>query len=146
YGVMPVFSKASDLIEREPVQLASREDQFPLAKTKARLTIQKLGNLKYISHLDWLRMLHRAVSGAGLPMAYTQGFNPSPRISFGPALPVFVEGIEEYIDLEMTDEVPELMERLNRQLPRDGKILSCKWLAIQEPSVDKLLDHCIYSA
>lgn len=147
FGVAPVFMKPAEMrnfVPQNPV-IKSREELFPMPTCKARLTLQKKGELRFISHLDWLRMLHRAIFRAQIPIAYSQGFNPTPRISFGPALPLFVEGMEEYIDLEMVEQVPHLVERLNKHLPDDGKILECQWIPLQSSSLDKILRYVIYS-
>jgi len=148
FQVQPVFIKPAEAQNLAPRIIApkTRKELFRLPQWKARLTVQKQGSLRFISHLDWLRMLQRAIFRAGLPIAYSQGFNPTPRMSFGPALPMFTEGLEEYLDLEMADKVPDLVERLNRHLPEDGKILSYKWLPLNAPNIDKLLQYCIYSA
>ena len=60
-----------------------------------RIKIQKTNELKYISHLDWQKLLYAAIRKAGLKINFTQGFNPSPKISLAVALPIFVEGIAE---------------------------------------------------
>ncbi len=149
FGVQPVFMKPSEMatFESKNTQAKrSREEVFRMPTRTARLTIQKKGDLKYISHLDWLRMIHRAVFRAELPVAYSQGFNPSPRISFGPALPLFTQGLAEYIDLDMVDHVPYLMDRLNEHLPDDGKILHCEWIPLHSSSLDKSLRYLIYSS
>jgi len=64
-----------------------------------RIFYRKLGYLRFISHLDWMRMLYRLVGMIDLPVIYTQGFNPHPRISLSPPLPVGVQGRCEYFDL-----------------------------------------------
>ncbi len=84
-----------------------------------RIQYSKRGPASYISHLDLVRTLERAFRRAGLPIAYSEGFNPHPRFSFAAPLPVGVEGLAEVLDVEMQDSVnhQDLAERLNGALP-----------------------------
>jgi radical SAM-linked protein len=149
FHVEPVFMKPSEMRDFQPLSTPvtkTKAEMFPLPQYKVRLQLQKTGNLRFISHLDWLRMLQRAIFRAQLPIAYSQGFNPTPKISFGPALPLFVEGHEEYLDLEMVEKIPDLQERLNEHLPEAGKILQSWWIPLHSSSLDKSLRYVIYSS
>jgi len=86
---------------------------------KVRLTITKTGRTASLSHLEYMTLVHRAVRRAGLPIRYSAGFHPAPRISFGDALPLGVASAAEIIDLELTSwcEPLEVWERLNREFP-----------------------------
>ena len=63
-----------------------------------RLLYRKGGDFRFIGHLDWMRMVFRLMGRCRLQIVYTQGFNPHPKISFGPALAVGVTGENEYLD------------------------------------------------
>lgn len=67
---------------------------------KLRLKYQKLGKVRWISHRDIARCIERAVRRAELPVAYSEGFTPRPRIAFGLALPTGAESLAEYIDID----------------------------------------------
>ena len=84
-----------------------------------RINYSKQGPAGYISHLDLARTLERSFRRARLPIAYSEGFNPHPRFSFAPPLPVGMEGLKEVLDVELTEQVDcrELAERLNSTLP-----------------------------
>lgn len=115
-----------------------------LPAMKARIRIEKRGPLRFISHLDWLRMLHRALRRARWPVAMSQGFHPNPKVAFSPALPLFCEGLGEYIDVSLTAQVSEetlwaMLENLNRYLPETGKTLSVTALPAIYPSIDEQL-------
>jgi radical SAM-linked protein len=71
-----------------------------------RVYYQKMKRMRFVAHLDLLRMTHRFMRVAQIPLAYSQGFNPHPRISFGPPLPVGVEGEKEYFVFAMTEKRP----------------------------------------
>ncbi|HSD51462.1 MAG TPA: TIGR03960 family B12-binding radical SAM protein [Candidatus Methylomirabilis sp.] len=92
---------------------------------KIRFEFQKVGELRYLSHLELMRALQRALRRASLPLAYTQGFNPQPKASVAQALAVGVEGLRELGEVEFTSRVEpdDLLVRWNRQLPPELKIL-----------------------
>lgn len=73
---------------------------------KLRVRFQKLGKVRWISHRDIARCVERAIRRAKLPVAYSEGFSPRPRISFGLALPTGAESLAEYLDIDFgTNEV-----------------------------------------
>lgn len=84
-----------------------------------RIKYSKRGTSCYISHLDLVRTLERAFRRAGLPIAFSEGFNPHPRFSFAAPLPVGVEGLAEVLEVELQEPVEhkDLAERLNGTLP-----------------------------
>lgn len=78
------------------------------------------GKMVYMSHLDLLASFERALRRSGLPMAYSEGFNPHMLVSWGPAHPVGVGGDNEYCDLVFTEPVDnQWPQKLNEVLP-DG--------------------------
>jgi radical SAM-linked protein len=74
---------------------------------------------RWLGHLDLLRTFERAVRRSGLPVAFTNGFNPRERLAFANALPVGVTGAEEIASIEMSDEVvaEDVVTRMNKMLP-----------------------------
>jgi radical SAM family uncharacterized protein/radical SAM-linked protein len=91
---------------------------------KVRLEFVKYGRLKYLPHLSLLRTFHRALRRAGIPVAYSQGHTPHPRIQPGPPLPMGYEGDREYIDVETSSvfNPAEIARRLNETLPEGLEI------------------------
>ncbi len=94
--------------------------------SKRRLKFSKTGMGKYISHLDLLRAFTRANTRADLPVRYTQGFNPHQIMTFSLPLPIGVSSETEFVDIdfEETAKNTDIMERLNKSLPPDIRILS----------------------
>lgn len=86
-----------------------------------RIRFSKTGNARYISHLDLNRCMIRAVRRACLPAWYTEGFHPHMYIMFPLALSLGAESLCEYMDIRLTEEIPEqaFLSRLNAVLP-DG--------------------------
>ncbi|MBQ2931720.1 MAG: DUF2344 domain-containing protein [Clostridia bacterium] len=93
--------------------------------SKVRLKFSKLGMGKYISHLDLLRTFTRAIHRAGLPVKYSQGFNPHQLITFSLPLALGVTSETEFVDIDFEDGTDKLLivKKLNECLPPDIKIL-----------------------
>jgi radical SAM-linked protein len=70
---------------------------------KMRVALTKNDETKYVGHLDFGRAIERALRRAKLPVAYSEGFNPHMKLSFGPALSVGVASDSEYLDVELTE-------------------------------------------
>lgn len=81
--------------------------------------------LKYIAHLDILRLFERALKRSGLPVSYTQGFNPRQKIVFGLPIAVGLTSSAEYADIEFDEDIsPEaFISRLNQSLPEGIQVL-----------------------
>ena len=87
-----------------------------------RLRFTKKNNTVFISHLDLSRLFSRAFKRAGIPLWYTEGFNPHANIVFSPPLSVGYESECEIADIKLTDECPDIIEKLNSCLPDGIKI------------------------
>ncbi len=84
-----------------------------------RLDYSRLGRARLLSHLELLQVFFRAFNRAGLPLHYSKGFNPSPKVSFSPALPLGTESKAEYLFIDLVKEITpeEWLEAINEQLP-----------------------------
>jgi len=96
-----------------------RREEADRPRYRFRARFGKTGRLRYLGHLDLARLLMRAMRRAGIPLVYSQGFNPKPRVAFGPALSVGVASEAEYLDFESWELLdPEATTaRLNDVLP-----------------------------
>jgi len=72
---------------------------------RVRLRFSKLGKVRFTSHRDVARIWERGLRRASLPVVYTQGFSPRPKLSFGLALPTGAESLGEYLDVELDVEL-----------------------------------------
>ena len=92
---------------------------------KIRVKFTKMGDVKYIGHLDVLALFDRATRRAGIPMAFSEGFNPRPKLSFAHPLAVGIESNCEYMEMELTREVnlSVVKEKLNAILPEGVEII-----------------------
>lgn len=97
-----------------PTTEFGRQHPPPQQKQSYRVFYQKIGDLIFVSHLDWMRMFQQLLRSSKLPIAYSQGFNPHPIISFGHPLSTGVAGLNEYFDVKLTEEVE--LESIHHQL------------------------------
>jgi radical SAM-linked protein len=95
-----------------------------------------------------MHALLRAVRRAGLPVVYSQGYHPKPRVSFGPALPVGVESLCEHLDLELMGmlDAADVAARLGRELPEAFRVMEARRVEPGEPSVSEALRAVHYRA
>lgn len=92
---------------------------------RIRITFSKQGALRYTGHLDLHKLWERAARRAELPLAYSQGFHPQPKMSLAAALPLGFSSTCEALDmrLERDVELDGLRERLNATLPPGVRVL-----------------------
>ena len=90
-----------------------------------RVRFAKREELRYISHLDLYRTLTRILRRAGIPLAYSHGYNPRLKITLGPPLALGLTSEAEYFDLELVKPVEEteLFSKLRVQLPKGMEII-----------------------
>lgn len=94
-------------------------------KQRLRVTFAKGEEIKYISHLDLMRLWERALRRAGVPLLYSQGYNPRPKISIAFPLAVGVTGERELLDVMLESPMAPLdfATSVKRQLPAGASIL-----------------------
>jgi len=132
-----------------PLAIPQFEGHFKPNQTRAqrlRIRVGKLGDMALIGHLDFARLMDRAIRRASLPIAFTGGFHPGPRISPANALPLGITSTGEIIDFELTEviEPADFEARLRSQLPADIPIYDTREISLQMPSSTKCLDRAEY--
>lgn len=95
---------------------------------KLEASFCKRGDLRYISHLDIVRLFQRSVRRASLPVSLSQGYSPHYKISFGQALKLGIESENEkaIFSLDKWIEPDEFMNKINEKLPEEVRIVECK--------------------
>jgi len=94
---------------------------------KIEVTFCKKGVLRFISHLDIVRLFQRAVRRAGLPVTISRGFTPHYRIGFSNALKLGVESESEkaVFSMDAWMDPDEFKNRINEKLPEEVRIITC---------------------
>lgn len=94
-------------------------------KYTLRVFWQKGGNSKYVSHLDTQRAIVRALTRSGLPLYYSQGFNPHPRIVFALPVSIFQEALYDVFDIDLREDIaPEkAVELLAPVMPKGTAVM-----------------------
>lgn len=109
----------------------------PVRNIHIRVKYASGGSLRFLSHLELTTTLIRALRRSNIPIAFSKGFHPHPKISFGPALPVGMGSITEYLDLEITKRIPieDILFGLKTQLPPGIEILEVRYIPSETPSL-----------
>jgi len=112
------------------------------------MLFSKCGPARFISHLDLVRTFARAIRRAGLPVAFSQGFNPHSIFSFAAPLPVGVEGEKECLDIKLiSDVLPEQIHSLLGAVLPEGIKLGRVWqVPDNTPSPMSVVEKAVYEA
>ncbi len=149
-GVERLWLKTHKLEETamiEPISPFLRPDlNLGEAKMRMRMEFSKLGMAVFISQLDLIRIITLSAKRARLPLYYTQGFHPVPKISFGHALPVGMEGYAEYFDMYFTEMInpEEIINRLRPQFPEGINLISAKIIPCKSNSLASSINEAHY--
>lgn len=115
---------------------------------RLRLVFSKGGPARYISHLDLARTLERALNRAGIPVAYTQGFNRRPRMQMATALPLGYTSGYELADILLAEKVkPEqARQQLMTKMAPGIVILQVEEVPVSGPSLQSMTKSSTYVA
>ncbi len=106
----------------------------------------KTGRLRFIGHLDLMRIMQRALSRADIQLVYSNGFNPHPHMSFGKPLSLGQSGLREVMEVELTAPMDsaDFMNTLNPLLPDGLKLLACADLPHTGKTAMSRITHAEY--
>ncbi len=117
---------------------------------RLRVRFAKVGKIRFTSHRDVNRIWERALRRAGVPVAYSQGFTPRPRIAFGLALPTGYESDAEYLDIDLDDTegasvtLAALPQTLTGATPTGMTVLAVARIDRAEPSLQQSVTSCTW--
>ncbi len=113
---------------------------------KLRLKITKGNEIRYVSHLDFAGTIERVVRRAGLPAAYSEGFNPHMKMAFASALAVGVTSEAEYLDLELTEapDIAGIEARLKSQMPAGIELKAARFMHTPSPALMAVVNLATY--
>src|SRR5512143_2989579 len=109
---------------------------------RIRVTFAKTSNMRYTGHLDLHRAWERLIRRAHLPLAYTQGFSPHPRINLASALPLGFTGEAEVVDIWMEQDLPldKITTTLCQAAPPGMRIERVETIDERSPTLQTMLE------
>ena len=102
---------------------------------RMRVTFTKLDALRYTGHLDLHKIIERSIRRAKLPLAYSQGFHPQPRLNLAAALPLGFSSRAEVMDIWLNEDVTDLPAALKDHVPPGLTILQAEQVDNRAPSL-----------
>jgi radical SAM family uncharacterized protein/radical SAM-linked protein len=146
------FAGTGAAVEQEP---AKGDNRFVY-----RFNYSRIGVARFSGHLEVIQLFYRVLRRLDLPMNFSQGFNPSPRVTFSPALSLGTESRAEYLLVELNRILAapaQIKEAFNRELPAgfevqsvaldsgqvEQKLLTCYHITIPDRINSEMLDGCL---
>ena len=117
---------------------------------RIRIRYTKHGKVRFTSHRDVARIFQRVLRRAGLPVAYSQGFSPRPKIAFGLALSTGHESEAEYLDIDLDPEringleMSDLPARLSNELPEGMAVTAAVVIDRRTASLQQAVTSCTW--
>ncbi|MGH9317636.1 MAG: TIGR03960 family B12-binding radical SAM protein [Thermoanaerobaculia bacterium] len=112
-----------------------------------RVTFEKTGDARFLSHRNTMDLFERAIRAAALPARYSEGFNPHMRLSMGPAIALGLESRHEVFDVEGNAAFSaDAARRINEKLPTGLTVLDVRLLDAGEPTLAKAVKSARYAA
>lgn len=138
---------AEEWLAGDPNTIALSPGDLKPPVMRVRVTYSKFDTARFLGAKEVATLFTRAVRRARLPVAYSQGFHPLPRLSFGPALPLGVESEEEFLDLDLSEPLtPEAVrDRLGAELPHGFAVQYAEAIDLRAPSIDASIRALCYT-
>jgi radical SAM family uncharacterized protein/radical SAM-linked protein len=134
-GLSNRFAEWEEVQNLTPAAEKRIESSLPVRRFRSRLT--KTGPARFLGHLDFSRAITRAFRRAGIPLVFSQGFHPLPKVAFGPPLPLGYESWAEYLDFQVRGQFqPEkALLRLNEGLLQGVEFLQMEEIPLPFSSI-----------
>lgn len=151
-------SKSQSISVLSPHNSVSAEDSFQygrrsvviknnglINKHKVRIHYTKEGLMRFVSHLDTFRVFDRLMRRLQIPLAFSQGYNPHPKIMMGPPLSLGISSAFEYLDFQLDQPFQEsFIQRLQANLPREMKLIQAKVIYNKTPALNASINRADY--
>ncbi len=111
---------------------------------RLRITFTKQGALRYTGHLDLHKMLERSIRRAKLPLAYSQGYHPQPKLNLAAALPLGFSSCAEVMDIWLNEDVEDVPATLQAHVPPGLTILQADQVDDRAPSLQSQVTAAEY--
>ncbi|REJ57178.1 MAG: TIGR03960 family B12-binding radical SAM protein [Microcystis wesenbergii TW10] len=146
-GVCSVDFGHNIVIEAPPIPAFAGHFQPNQERTqRIRVWFGKIGEIALVSHLDLVRLFDRVVRRAAIPISFTGGFHPGPRISIANALSLGATSSGEIVDFELTKvmDLERFKQQLSAQLPADLPVYQVEEIPLNAPAATRLLEKAAY--
>ncbi|MGB9594679.1 MAG: TIGR03960 family B12-binding radical SAM protein [Candidatus Poribacteria bacterium] len=142
-GIEMRLDKSQKSIDKRKAEITLTKKE-PISKIRFQFT--KGEEVKFISHLDLVNVFTRAFRRANIPIAYSQGFSPHPKINFSSALPVGTTSLAEFADIEIEEDidVQKFMCDVNFFLPSGVNIIKAKKIPLRSSSLMSQINYGSY--
>ncbi|TCO79973.1 TIGR03936 family radical SAM-associated protein [Marinisporobacter balticus] len=114
---------------------------------KMRIRFSKKDWMVFISHLDLMRTMERVLRRGNIPLVFSHGFNPHPKMAFSTALALGISSDGEYMDIEVEEEIDldVFKSSINDQLPKGLKIIQCKYVDVKSKALMAIAEYSTYT-
>ena len=138
----PKYIQSEKIKESFPALLKS-ENNLPIFKF--RIFYEKREDLRFCSHRNLLNIIYKIVRRSGLPIYYTKGYNPNPKISLCPPLTLGFTGYNEFFDIRLTKKVQEseIIHKLNFNLPNGFHLKKIEFLSSSSKKISSFQNELI---
>ncbi|MGM9526493.1 MAG: TIGR03936 family radical SAM-associated protein, partial [Peptococcaceae bacterium] len=111
-----------------------------------RMQFRKTREGRFLSHLDLMHTWERVIRRSRLPLAFSQGFNPHPKINFASACAVGTTSDGEYMDMELTEDMPltQVKAALDQAMPPAFEVTALKVVQGKTPSLMSIITRARY--
>ena len=141
----PIENDDNDMYGRRKRKLTGPRAVSAPTRGKIRVKWGKRGLVRFLSHLENNRVFERAIRRADVPVAYSQGFRPHQKLSFGPPLPHGYSSESEYLDIQIEGNCSrEQMDTLSQELPEGYFISDYRLIYSKAPAISALLNRATY--
>jgi len=116
------------------------------AVQRVRFTFTKSGDLRWLAHLDLIKLVEMAMLRSGLPVSYTEGYNPRPRLHFGPSLSVGVAGERELFEVQLCrwEDPQNALAKLAAINSPGLQFISVEEVPLHGKAISAIADHAFY--
>lgn len=135
-----IRSVSDGMYGRKPKAVSTGKTAVPvITGTRFRVKYAKDGTARFIGHLDLVRLFDRTLRRAGVPIAYSQGFHPHPKISFGPPLSLGMRSRAEYADFTLSSPCANVGQMLAKATVEGLDVLAVRPISEKAESLTKIV-------
>lgn len=143
--IIKTYSKNNEIIHNTPS--INEYTIIHNKRIKYRIIFSKVNNAAYLSHLDLYRNIKLILNRSRIPVSFSEGFHPMPRISMGPALSTAIPSKEDFFEIILYNFLPPsyLITSLNTKTIDGLTFLSANLIPLSSPAINSFLTHSLYS-